>query len=160
MPRTDLSALPDTARLWIFTAERPIPATAQETLLREVDAYLETWAAHGAPLICARDLRERRFLAIAVDEAATGASGCSIDGLFRTLARVQPSLGVDLLSSGRIAWRSQDRQVMRDDFEALAVQGVIAPGTPVFNTLAETVGAWRHAFEQPAHESWVRELLV
>lgn len=163
MPRINFADLPDHARVWVFTADRALDAAAAETLLRAVDTHLEQWAAHGTPLVCARDWRERRFLAVGVDEAATGASGCSIDGLFRVIGGVQPALRADLLASGRIAWRSQDGQVMvtgRDDFEALAIQGAVEPDTPVFNTLAETVGEWRHAFEQPAAASWVRGLLA
>jgi len=160
MPRTDFTALPDRARLWVFVADQPVHDPAP--ILNAVDAHLSQWAAHGVPLVCARDWRDERFLAIAVDEAATGASGCSIDGLFRTIARVQSQAGADLLSSGRVAWRAADGSIQvtpRAEFESLAVAGTVTAETPVFGTLAESVGDWRASFERPARESWAASLL-
>jgi hypothetical protein len=160
MPRIEFSALPDRARLWVFAADRAI--AHPEPLLDAVDAHLTQWAAHGVPLVCARDWREDHFLAIAVDEAATGASGCSIDGLFRTISRVQPQVGADLLASGCVAWRDESgtiRVAPRAAFESLAADHQVKNTTPVFETLVETVGEWRKTFERPASESWVQGLL-
>lgn len=163
MPVVPFASLPDSARCWVFVADKPIPAAAATVLLDAVDRHLAGWAAHGVPLVCARDWQFERFLVVGVDEAATGASGCSIDALFRVIGAVQGQLGADLLASGRVAWRAQDRQVVvsdRDDFEALALQGAVLPESPVFNTLAETVGQWRHERELPAERSWVAGMLA
>ncbi len=160
MPRTEFSALPDRARLWVFVADRAV--TAPQPVLDVVDAHLSQWAAHGVPLLCAREWRDDHFLAIAVDEAATGASGCSIDGLFRSISRVQPQVGADLLGSGRVAWRDESgtiRVAPRAAFESLAAQGRVTDTTSVFETVVETVGEWRKTFERPASESWVQGLL-
>lgn len=160
MPRIEFDAIPDRARAWVFAADTTV--TDPSPLLSAVDAHLAQWAAHGVPLVCARDWRDDRFLAIAVDEAATGASGCSIDGLFRTIARTQQQVGADLLASGRVAWRDADNLIQLSsqiEFEALAAAGTITRETTVFGTLAETVGDWRSAFERPAGESWVARLL-
>ena len=162
MPVVPFDSLPDRARCWVFVADTPLAEPRAATLLDAVDRHLAGWAAHGVPLVCAREWRHDRFLVIGVDEAATGASGCSIDALFRVIGAVQPQLGADLLGGGRVAWRAQDHQVVvsdRDDFEALALQGAVAPESLVFNTLAATVGEWRHARERPAGESWVAGML-
>jgi hypothetical protein len=161
MPRIDFAALPDHARLWVFVADRAV--TDATPLLDAVDAHLAQWAAHGVPLVCARDWRDQHFLAIAVDEAATGASGCSIDGLFRTIGRAQAQVGADLLASGRVAWRDAHgaiRVAPRGVFEALAAEGKVTAATPVFQTLVDTVGAWRAGFEAPASTSWVGEWVM
>lgn len=160
MPRTDFADLPDRARVWVFAADKPVVDPAP--LLQAVDAHLSQWAAHGVPLLCARDWREDRFLAIAVDEAATGASGCSIDGLFRTISRVQQAVGADLLASGRVAWRDQHGEIhvsTQGEFAAGVTAGEVTKDTPVFETLIETVGGWREEFEKPAGESWARGLV-
>lgn len=160
MPRTDFAALPDRARLWVFAADRAV--TDPAPLLDAVDAHLSQWAAHGVSLLCARDWRDDRFLAVAVDEAATGASGCSIDGLFRTIGRVQQQVGADLLASGRVAWRDADHVVhvsSRAEFEALAACGGVTTSTTVYETLVDSVGDWRMNFERPANDSWVSALL-
>ncbi len=160
MPRIDFSDIPDRARLWVFAADTVVADPSP--LLAAVEAHLSQWAAHGVPLVCASDWRDDHFLAIAVDEAATGASGCSIDGLFRTIARLQLQLGADLLASGRVAWRDADGTICvspRAEFESLAAAGTVTVDTPVFGTLAETVGEWRSQFETPARASWAASLL-
>ena len=160
MPRIDFASIPERARLWVFVAD--VPVADPSPLLAAVDAHLAQWAAHGVPLVCGRDWRDDRFLAIAVDEAATGASGCSIDGLFRTIGRVQSQIGADLLASGRIAWRDGHgaiRVSTRADFESLAAAGTVTAHTRVYETLVDSVGEFRSRFERSAGESWVRELL-
>ncbi|MBC7841454.1 MAG: hypothetical protein H7099_04050 [Gemmatimonadaceae bacterium] len=161
MPRIEFSAIPDRARLWVFVADVPVADPAP--LLSAVDGHLAQWAAHGVPLVCARDWRDERFLAIAVDEAATGASGCSIDGLFRTISRVQSQVGADLLASGRVAWRDASgaiRVASRGEFELQAGAGIVDADTRVYETLVDNVGEWRARFERPARESWVKALLT
>jgi len=160
MPRIDFQQLPDDARLWVFVADRPL--SDPTPVLAAVDAHLAGWAAHGVPLVCAREWRDDHFLAIGVDEKATGASGCSIDGLFRTIAGAQSGLGADLLTSGRVAWRGADdtiRVTPRAEFESLAAAGTVTPETTVYETLADTVGAWRHHVTRPATASWASSLL-
>jgi len=76
MPRTTFDTLPADARLWIFAADRELAPREREYLLGTVDQFLDHWQAHGHPLTSGRDLRHDRFLLIAVDEAAAGASGC------------------------------------------------------------------------------------
>src|SRR5437868_14075777 len=87
----DFEELPDNARVWVYGADRRVDGNAGKTLLNEVDNYLTNWKAHGMPLTAARDWRENRFLTIAVDQNQAGASGCSIDGLFRTLKSLERS---------------------------------------------------------------------
>src|SRR3954451_12059432 len=96
MPATTFDRMPDDARLWVFAAPRPLEPAEAEALLARVDGFLDRWAAHGAPVLGARDLRHGRFLLVAADERATGVSGCSIDSLFHALAEVEEALGTEL----------------------------------------------------------------
>ena len=157
MPRVEFSTLPDSARLWVFGAAAPVAGEAADALLAEVDRYLASWRAHGAPLVCARDWRHDRFLAIAVDEAATGASGCSIDGMFRVLTELERTIGTSLVGGGTVFWRDprgEIRATTRSAFQTAAREGEADESTIVFDTTVDTVGAWRGRFEGAAAESW------
>ncbi len=157
MPIVPLSDLPDDARAWTFAAPVTLSAEREALLLGAVDTFLAQWRAHGAPLTCARDWRDGRFLCVAVDQRAAGASGCSIDGLFRSLRELEPVLGTSLLPSGLVFWRDDDgvvRQATRPQFAAHAAQGLIRADTPVFDPTVESLGAWRHEFERSAAASW------
>lgn len=157
MPAVPFTTLPDDARLWVFAAADPVPDHAVRPLLDAVDAFLAGWAAHGAPLRAARDWRDDRFLAVAVDQRTAGASGCSIDGLFRALQSLEPTLGTTLLGGGRVYWRDEAGAVRvgtRTAFRAAAASGALTPATPVFDSTVTTAGDWRARFERPLAESW------
>ena len=162
MPVVPFDAQPDSSRVWVFGSDVPVVGDAAHALLSGVDAYLEGWKAHGAPLTVARQWRDDRFLVVAVDQSTAGATGCSIDGLFRVLQQLQASVGANMLAGGRVFFRDGSgapRSVGRDEIPALAADGSITPDTVVFDTTLTDLGAWRACFERPAKESWVRELL-
>lgn len=162
MPQLAFDEMPDAARVWVFGAAAPVTGAAEVALLAAVDAHLEQWAAHGAPLVCAREWRDNQFLAIAVDEAATGASGCSVDGLFRVLKAMEPQVGTSMVDGGTVFWRDEFGHVCsadRHNFKGLARDGVVDAETPVFDMLVESAGAWRARFECAAESSWHARLL-
>jgi hypothetical protein len=162
MPLIEIEALPNDARAWVFGADKIIDAPASNMLLREVDAFLSRWNAHGAPLTVGRDWKYGRFLTVAVDQSTAGASGCSIDGLFRSLKALEPKLGASLLTSGLVFYRDADgtiRSVDRDTFTSLGAEGKIQPRTHVFDPSVTTLGEWRARFELEAAQSWHSGLL-
>lgn len=162
MPRVSFDTLPADARVWVFGAANELAAPASARLLGAVDEFLAQWNAHGSPLVCGRDWRDERFLAVGVDQSTAGASGCSIDGLFRTLARLEPEIGTTLLGGGRVYYRDAEGRVnasTRKAFNELAREGRVGPATPVFDTSLTSASAWREAFERPARASWHAELI-
>jgi hypothetical protein len=163
MPQIPFSQLPPDARVWVFAAEQPVTGAAAERLLDAVDRHLATWSAHGAPLTCAREWRDDRFLTIGVDQSTANASGCSIDGLFRTLRSLEPAIGTSLVGGGRVLFREpatgEIRAVSRDEFSDLAASGRVGPATRVFDPTVPTLGAWRDGFETEAGRSWHAGLL-
>ena len=157
MPAVPFDALPDDARLWVFATEQPLTDDGARALHAAVDDFLAGWAAHGAPLQSARDWRDGRFLAVAIDQRTENASGCSIDGLFRSLRALEPALGTTLLAGGRVYWRDTAGAVRSGDRGALrqaVAAGTIGASTPVFDTTVATAGDWRHGFERPLAASW------
>ena len=157
MPVVEFSALPPQARVWIFASDRALTGGEAETLLGEVDRFLEQWKAHGAPLRSARDWRDERFLAIGVDPTAEQASGCSIDGLFRGLRELERSLGTQLVGGGRVFYRDAGGRAQMTTRRDAPM--VIEPETAVYDTSVTDARAYREAFVRKASESWVRSLL-
>jgi hypothetical protein len=162
MPLVQIDVLPDDARTWVFGADKTINVPASDTLLREVDGFLSQWRAHGSPLTVGRDWKYGRFLTVAVDQSTAGASGCSIDGLFRTLRGLEPKLGASLVTSGLIFFRDETgaiQSVDRDQFTALGAQGKIASDTRVFDPTVTTLREWRARFELGLGDSWQAKLV-
>lgn len=162
MPLVPFESLPDDARVWVFASDRPIAGADERRLLEAVDGYLSRWKAHGEPLTVARALTEQRFLTIAVDQRDAHASGCSVDGLFRTLREIERDVGASLVGAGRVHFRASDgtiQSVERGDFADLAAAGRVAADTPVFDPTVTTLGDWRARFETRVGESWHAQLI-
>lgn len=155
-------SLPDESRVWVFGSDRQLEERDANRLLDEVDRFLAQWRAHGVPLVCARDWRDGALLTIGVDTTQENASGCSIDGLFRTLQGLERSLHTRLLGGGRVFYRDDEGRVHcvgRDQIPVLAAAGEISGETPVFDTGLTNAGEWRERFEAKAAETWVGSFL-
>jgi hypothetical protein len=162
MPLIQFEDLPDSARAWVFGSDKTLDQSAADFLLREVDHFLSQWHAHGAPLTVGRDLRYGRFLTVAVDQSTAGASGCSIDGLFRALKTLEPRLGASMVTSGLVFYRDQKGKIQsvdREQFATLGAAGKVQPDTQVFDPTVTTLGEWRARFELEAGQSWHAGLL-
>lgn len=163
MPLVPFTALPDDSRVWIFSAAAPVDEADERKLLATVDGYLLQWKAHGHALTCAREWRDERFLVIGVDQRSEGASGCSIDGLFRTLQGVERGVGTSLVAGGLVFFRDASGMVhstSRQDFERLSRSGDVSTATRVFDTTLTIAGDYRARFERAASESWHKTLLT
>jgi len=159
---TSFEELPDNSRVWVYGVDRQLEGAAESVLLREVDNYLTDWTAHGVPLAAARQWRDSRFLTVAVDQSRAGASGCSIDGLFRTLKALEGSIGAAVVTSGLVFFRGNDgtiRSVTRDEFSDLGAAGEVDGETEVFDPSVTSLGEWRARFSSHASDSWHGSLL-
>jgi hypothetical protein len=162
MPLVNFEDLPDTARVWVFGSDHPLDAKSSKILLEEVDRFLAEWKAHGNPLTVGRSWKYDRFLTVAVDQSTAGASGCSIDGLFRALKALEPKLGASMVTSGCVYFRNASGGIQcigRDQFTALGSAGTISAHTRVFDPTVTSLGEWRARFELEAGESWHAGLL-
>ncbi|HUQ19247.1 MAG TPA: hypothetical protein VM099_06505 [Gemmatimonadaceae bacterium] len=162
MLNTPFDELPETARVWVYGADKPLESRAEEELLSAVDSYLTRWTAHGTPLSAARDWRECRFLTIAVDQEQAGASGCSIDGLFRTLKTIEKSLDASIVTSGLIFFRDRSgviQSVTREQFSELGAAGEVDGDTEVFDLSVTSLAEWRARFSSRTAASWHASLL-
>ena len=158
MPLVAFDKFPDDARLWTYAASRGLTEDEAVQLRAATEAFLAGWAAHGAPLTTAHEWRFDQFLFVAVDEAAAGASGCSIDALLGFVRELERQLEVRFTDHGSVWFRDQAgaiQCVTRDAFQGLVDQGTVGPDATVFDNTIQTVGALRDGrWEVPAARSW------
>jgi hypothetical protein len=161
MPIVDFESLPDSSRIWVYGADKPVDPEKEKILLGAVDKFLGSWAAHGSPLHSARKWEEGRFLTIGVDRTREGASGCSIDGLYRTLKSLETSIGANIVTSGLVYYRDDDgiHAVTRDEFSQRAAKGDIKGDTEVFDLSVTNLNEWKSRFRSRARDSWHASLM-
>ena len=157
MTGRDLNQLSDDAYIWIFGVSPALDEAGEVKMLRRVDAFLDQWAAHGAPIESARALIEKSFLVIAAEKTSER-SGCSIDRLFGTLRGLESELGVAILDANRVFFRHGDGRVDamgRSEFREKADAHTIVFDTTVASLRDIRTDAW----ERHAGDSWHRGLL-
>jgi hypothetical protein len=158
MPRVDISQLPDQSRIWIFGVSPAVDGPKSSRVLSAIDEFLDRWAAHGQPIVSARDLLHGSFLVIAVDQQSE-TSGCSIDRMFGLLQQLERELEVSILDPNRIFILAADGGVQTMSRARFRESG--DGQTVVFDTIADRLGAirsgrWRCA----AKDSWHRQLVT
>lgn len=156
MPTVPFDSLPDNARVWVFGSSKSLSENESAMLLARVDEFLADWKAHGDPLTAARMFSNARFLTIAADQDSAHASGCSIDGLFRSLKELELQIGASLLDRSLVYYSDDSgiHSVHRDEFSTLAAAGRVSGETSVFDPTVTALGEWRARFQSKAANSW------
>lgn len=144
-------------RCWIFGSSKPLSAT--EPLLKDrLDRFFAQWNAHGAPVAGRWRILDDRFLIVLREPEGAEVSGCSIDSMMGEVKQLEGELGVRLLDSSRIFWRTGDGSVAsgtRPEFKALAAAGSIGPDTEVFDTTVTRLADLAPGtFAKPLRDSW------
>lgn len=152
--------LPDSARLWVYAADRDLTSAEAATITEQLNAFVAQWAAHGQPLRAAAAVAHNRFVLLAVDETQALPSGCSIDASVGVLRQLEHTLGVGLLHQGRVLGRRPDGShfsLTTGALRAAVETGELSPTTPVYDVLTPTLGAWRATNGlRAAAETWLR----
>ena len=138
----DLTTLSPDSLAWIFGADRPLASHEADVLLEQVDGFLETWNAHGEPLLAGRELHEGRFLVVGADPGVASPSGCSIDALVSVLRDFQKQQAVNLLGHGAVWFKGDEgvERASRPEFRALANEGKVGRETIVYDTSVTRLG--------------------
>ncbi len=148
--------LPDTARLWVYTADRQLLPDEVAQVNAALASFVSTWTAHRQGLRAFADVVQQRFVRIAVDQSQTGASGCSIDASVRFLEGLGQRLGVNFFE--RLVFFADDgegfRAFPRDVFAAAYAKGELNDGSPVIDPLVDTKASYDLAFVKPLSISW------
>ncbi|ADB41511.1 hypothetical protein [Spirosoma linguale] len=154
----DFDKLPETARVWVYQANRTLTDGEVKTIEETLQPALNQWAAHGQPLLAAARVVGNRFVVVGVDEGYTLPSGCSIDSSMRTIQEIGRHLGVDFFDRSA-AVQAVDGSVQTIALPAIkeaVANGHLTPDTTVFNTLVKTKAEFLSDWRIRAADSWLK----
>lgn len=148
--------LPDHARLWIYAADRQLTDAEVSEAQEALRTFVKQWTAHRRELVAYGDIVDGRFLRLAVDESAAGASGCSIDASVHFVKQLGRRLGVDFFERMTFFVEDEDgwRAYPRDEFAAAYHRGELTGGSRVADPLVDTKAKFEGVFVKPLGESW------
>ena len=152
----EFETLPESARVWIYQSSRSLSDDELTEIRQGLDTFLESWTAHGNDLNAGYEIKYKRFIIIALDQSAQGATGCSIDASVHFIQGLEKKYDILLLDKMNVSYKQGAFVAYKSlvDFKAMAKQKAISKNTIVFNNLVANKGEYLEHWEVPASESW------
>ncbi len=150
------NTLPDTARVWVYQANRSFTKDELEEVKQSLDRFIEEWTTHGSQLNAGYEIRYNRFIVIALDQDIMSASGCSIDTQVRFIQSLEQKYDMDLLDKMNVSYKQGEFVAYKPlaDFRKMAKAKSVSKNTIVFNNLVTNKEEYEQYWEVPAEESW------
>lgn len=158
----DFNFLPATSRFWIFTADRLLTSDESKLISEELASFIKQWTAHKQELNASFTLIDQAVLVIGVDEAQTGASGCSIDAMTKEVVKVAQMVSVDFLNRFAIVLKTNKGLLVTNAnrLKELYTSGEVTEQTLVSNTLLNNFSELNSHLYIPIKETWMNRYLV
>lgn len=152
----EFNSLPESARIWIYQCNRSLTEDELTEIRSALDAFLESWTAHGSDLNAGYEIKYKRFIVLALDQRSQNATGCSIDASVHFIQALEKKYDVLLLDKMNVSYKQGEFVAYKSlvDFKTMAKQKAISKNTIVFNNLVTNKGEYQEHWEVPASESW------
>lgn len=152
----DFNELPNTARVWVYQANRTLTETEITKISEKLVAFVTNWKRHGDDLKASFKIQYEQFVVLAVDESFNNVSGCSIDASVNAIKQLQQEFDIDLLNKMNVAFKDGDNinTVSMQQFKEFAKEDKITQDTLVFNNMVNSKGELATNWEVPANQSW------
>ena len=159
--RRTIESMPAHARVWVYKSEKAFTGEQRAAILDRGNAFITTWAAHGAALDACVDVLHDHLVVIAADEQQAMASGCSIDKSVHLIKALEHDLDVQL-TDRMVVLYEKDGAIATcrvPEVEGRIKAGELNAETFVFDDLVSTVGDLRERMRVPLRKSWMARYL-
>lgn len=148
----------DSARIWIYQADRPINPAEKAMIREQTEAFLSQWAAHGSALQAAGDVLYDHFLVICIDESFQMASGCSIDSSVRFVQELGQRMNLDFFQRTNLAFDLETgmKLVPLSKMKTAVESGQVKADSLFFDNNIQSKGQLASQWRVKAGESWLK----
>ncbi len=152
----EFNTLPETARVWIYQANRSFTDSELEEINSKLNTFVQAWSSHGKDLEAGFEVKYKRFIIIALNQEMNAASGCSIDDSVGFIQQLEKDYKVDLLDKMNVSYKQGEFIAYKPltDFRKMAKEKAVSKNTIVFNNLVNNIAEYKENWEVPASESW------
>lgn len=144
-------------KVWIYQADRFFTQPEIEQATAFLEAFVQSWAAHGSPLKGSASIRHNLFVVLTVDESVTKTTGCSVDRSVHVLKELEQQLDIGFFDRTLVAYvdaEGHTQLVSREVFQGLVESGEVTQDTLVFNNLIQTENELENGWLVPFRSSW------
>ncbi|QOI96758.1 MAG: hypothetical protein HRU69_04290 [Flammeovirgaceae bacterium] len=153
--------LPETARLWIYQAERQLSAQEIATISSRLHTFIEGWSTHGNPVQGSFKVLHNQFIVLAADELVQAPSGCSIDESTRLIRQLDEFFSLGLFNRMVLTFLQNEtpHTVPVKELQSLLAENKWNADTLVFDITVNTMAGFRDRFIAPAGKTWLKKYL-
>jgi len=148
--------LPEESKIWIYQSNRKFSEEEFAEIEKDLQVFVENWAAHGTSLEASFQLKYNRFIILAVNQEVQTATGCSIDSSVAFIQTLEKKYDVDLLDKMNVTFKLGEHVAHKPliDFKKMAKDKAVTANTIVFNNLVNNIAEYNESWEVPAADSW------
>jgi len=148
--------LPEESKIWIYQSNRKFSEEEFAEIEKDLQVFVENWAAHGTSLEASFQLKYNRFIILAVNQEVQTATGCSIDSSVAFIQSLEKKYDVDLLDKMNVTFKLGEHVAHKPliDFKKMAKDKAVTGNTIVFNNLVNNIAEYNESWEVPASDSW------
>ncbi len=153
--------LPPTARVWIYSAKRPLTEVESSEIKKRLAVFTKEWNAHGAQMEADFTILDDTFLILGANEDVTQASGCSIDKAVRIFQDISNDFDLGLFDRTKIYFESEDNLFYFNFFETekLLEHKSINADTIVYDSTVDSVAKLKNNFRTELKNTWLNRYL-
>ncbi len=157
----DFNNLPNDSRVWIYQSNRKMSYDEVQSIIPEIESFLEKWTAHGANLEAGYLIKYNRFIIFGLNQENASASGCSIDASVHFIQSLEKKMDLDLMDKMNVTFYVGEFIAYKPlaDFRKMAKDRSVSANTVVFNNLVNTKEEFLESWEVPASDSWHNRFL-
>lgn len=158
---TDLIALDDSSKVWIYHASRPIPEELIPDVKGHIHSFVSNWVSHNRALKAYGNIFHNRMICLFVDETQAGASGCSIDTSVNFVKNLGAEYDVDFFDRMIFSYIDNDAvySAKKSELKELYQDQTINDSTLFFDNLVKTKEQFIQQWLVPLSDSWIRKMV-
>lgn len=152
----DLIALPDTSKVWIYQANRPLTYDEVDQVRPILYKFAREWNSHGTDVESYANVFHMQYFVLVADESKLGVSGCSVDSSVHLMKYIEQQLGITLFDRHLYTYMEDDevKSIHHIDFKEAYDNGVINADTLIFDNLVNTKEKFLTEWIKPIKDSW------
>jgi DNA polymerase I-like protein with 3'-5' exonuclease and polymerase domains len=158
---TDLIALDDNSKVWVYHSSAPIPEEKISEVQSHIFQFVKSWVSHNKALKAYGNIFHNRLLCLFVDESQAGASGCSIDSSVKFIKNLGAHYEVDFFDRMIFSYIKNDEvfTAKKSELKTLMEKNEINGQTLFFDSLVKNKAQFISNWLVPLEESWIKRMV-
>ena len=158
---TDLIALDDNSRVWIYQADSFFEEEELYDVIPTIGGFVDQWISHSNSLRAYGNIFHQRFICLFVDESQSGASGCSIDSSVRFVNDIGSRYGKNMIEREHFGYIQDDevKFIHMNKLEEAYKNKQISDDTLFFDNLVQNKADFISSWLKPLSQSWHKRFI-